>query len=90
MLQASLQTENGKSHICLSQFRIPEDIEIPDKFNPMKWNISEIQLILNTAENSIRASVNDLRLRAKVLRKERAVGVFPGGDEMTAIFPKGS
>jgi hypothetical protein len=33
-------------------------------------------------------TIMQLRLRAKVLRKDRAIGVFPGGDEMALTHPK--
>lgn len=56
---------------------------------PSKWNQEEITNILDTAESVMNQTVEDLKLRAKILRKERAVGLFPGGDEMAAKFPKG-
>ena len=34
-------------------------------------------------------SIAELRLRAKFLRKEKAVGIFPGGSEMTRQVPIG-
>lgn len=37
----------------------------------------------------MKKTVESMKLRAKILRKERAVGMFPGGDEMAALFPKG-
>ena len=75
--------------INLTQFQIPSDIELPLQFNPLHWDSKEITTILDIAEKSIRSSVSNLRLRAKVLRKDRAVGLYPGGDEMTAVVPKG-
>lgn len=56
---------------------------------PSKWDQNEISSILDTAENVMNQTLNDLKLRAKILRKERAVGLFPGGDEMAVKFPKG-
>jgi hypothetical protein len=33
-------------------------------------------------------SISQLRLRAQILRKERAIGIFPGGDSMVDVHPK--
>ena len=35
------------------------------------------------------ATIVQMRLRARIIRKERAIGVIPGGDAMTMIYPKG-
>ncbi len=40
---------------------------------------SEVQELLNVAEESIRSSVRDLLPRARVIRKSRAVGLVAGG-----------
>lgn len=50
---------------------------------PYYWPADEIKGILDTAEATMREAVSELKLRAQILRKERAVGVFPGGKEMT-------
>lgn len=48
--------------------------------NPQLWPEDEIRRILDLAENSMRSAVRELRLRAKILRKERAVSrrIQPG------------
>ena len=41
-------------------------------------------------EMSLRASMADLKLRAKIIRKARGVGIVPGGPESVAqvsIYP---
>ena len=37
----------------------------------------------------MRRAVDDMHLRARVLRKERAVGVYPGGEELVTLVPSG-
>jgi hypothetical protein len=89
---------------------------------PAFWPLQEVEAILDVAERSMRATVGELHLRAKVrtyihthihtythihtrtpphththphthtpptqvLRKERAVGVYPGGSEMASKVP---
>ena len=55
---------------------------------PMLWPAEEVTQILDIAEKSMTATVAQLRLRAKILRKDRAIGVFPGGDSMVSVHPK--
>jgi hypothetical protein len=45
---------------------------------PHRWSREEVNELLDVAETSMRSTVDDLNLRARILRKERAVGVFPG------------
>jgi IMP and pyridine-specific 5'-nucleotidase len=47
---------------------------------PHYWPAVEVAQILDTAEQSMRHTMAELGLRARCLRKERAVGVCPGGD----------
>jgi IMP and pyridine-specific 5'-nucleotidase len=56
---------------------------------PAKWPEEEITQMLDIAEGVMKEAIEQMQLRAKVLRKERAIGVFPGGDAMAAVFPKG-
>jgi IMP and pyridine-specific 5'-nucleotidase len=63
-----------------------EDLNGP---KPFFWPAEEIKGILDTAEATMREAVSELKLRAQILRKERAVGVFPGGSEMTKKVPVG-
>jgi len=63
--------------------------EIFDGPKPLQWPQTQIDQILNTAEKTMIETVQQLRLRAKVLRKDRAVGVYPGGQEMISVYPKG-
>jgi hypothetical protein len=45
---------------------------------PHQWSREDVNELLDVAETSMRSTVDDLNLRARILRKERAVGVFPG------------
>lgn len=54
------------------------------------WNDDEIRRLLDTAETALRSAAANLKLRCKVLRKSRAVGIFPGGREGKATEPNGS
>ena len=46
--------------------------------------------MLDAAEASLRATLDELRLRASILRKPRAVGMIPGGREGKERQPGGS
>lgn len=56
---------------------------------PAFWPAGEITTLLDIAERTMKETVEDLRLRARILRKERSVGTFPGGSEMIKICPVG-
>lgn len=56
---------------------------------PHSWDSEEIKEILDVAEATMRNACTELRLRAKVLRKERTIGTFPGGAEMCKVMPTG-
>lgn len=56
---------------------------------PYFWDQAQITELLNIAEHSMRATVSDLKLRAKILRKERAIGVYPGGPDLIKTVPVG-
>ena len=54
------------------------------------WADSEITRVLNVAESSLRATATDLALRCRVIRKDRAVGIIPGGADAKLRIPEGS
>ncbi len=56
---------------------------------PFYWPAAEVTQILDVAEATLRTALVDLRLRAKILRKERAIGLYPGGDALSAAVPNG-
>jgi IMP and pyridine-specific 5'-nucleotidase len=56
---------------------------------PFYWPQEQITQILDVAEASLRTSITTFQLRAKLLRKERAVGVFAGGESMVETVPIG-
>lgn len=57
--------------------------------NPVLWSNEEINQILDVGENVMNDIMNQMRLRVRILRKDRAIGMFPGGDELIDKFPKG-
>ena len=56
---------------------------------PYFWDQTQVTELLNIAETSMRDTVSELKLRAKILRKERAIGVYPGGPDMIKTVPIG-
>ena len=48
--------------------------------SPVNWQESAITSLLDLAEESINACAAELSLKARVLRKKRAIGVVPSGD----------
>lgn len=56
---------------------------------PLSWCDNECQRILSIAEASIRNSIKELRLRAKLIRKPRGVGIIPGGSATVPGCPDG-
>eukprot|EP01068_Selenidium_serpulae_P016888 Selendium_serpulae@DN6332_c0_g1_i17.p2 len=61
-----------------------------DKWREEPHDVNEIQQLLDIAEASMSGLIKDLGLRATVLKKERAVGLVPGGDAGKRRAPKGS
>lgn len=55
---------------------------------PMNWPAEEVTRLLDIAEKSMTETISQLRLRAKILRKDKAIGVYPGGDSMMSVHPK--
>lgn len=56
---------------------------------PHYWPQDKVQRLMDLAEESMKDSVKELRLRAKILRKDRSIGVYPGGKEMEKLVPVG-
>ena len=56
---------------------------------PSQWHPDQVTQVLDIAEASMKATRQELRLRARILRKDRAVGMFPGGADMAEEFPLG-
>lgn len=54
------------------------------------WPESEVTRALDLAEASMRATAKDLAMRCRVVRKDRAVGIIPGGAEAKEREPQGS
>jgi IMP and pyridine-specific 5'-nucleotidase len=49
---------------------------------PGNWNEDEIQSLLDIAETTIIKSMKELRLRGSILRKKRAVGLYPKPNQL--------
>lgn len=64
-----------------------DDLHFKNK--PSQWSEDDIKVLLDIVEKSFRETIDELKLRAKVIRKERAVGVIPGGYEMSMKVPFG-
>jgi len=56
---------------------------------PRHWPEEECKQVLDVAEASFRASIADLKLRARLIRKPRGVGVIPGGEASVKAMPTG-
>lgn len=101
LFRAELQTiSQGKDEVtgvekivnkARLRFMPPEDWQA-DHFpgpKPAFWDKSEIKRLLDIAESTMNRAITEMKLRARVLRKERAVGLFPGGSEMMKKIPVG-
>lgn len=85
-------SENGNSLLEPHLLPVPIDAWQNPKLNgpkPHSWPRDQVQTVLDIAEESMREAVGEMKLRAKVLRKDRAVGVYPGGPEMVKQVPIG-
>ena len=60
-----------------------------DAPKPTTWPKDLVAAFLDAAEASFKRSKEDLRLRARVLRKATSVGMIPGGENMVAEVPNG-
>lgn len=58
--------------------------------NSQEKQMSEVQRLLSVAANELELCCEDLALRSLVIRKERAVGLVPGGVEGRKKKPTGS
>lgn len=47
------------------------------KETPGNWSEDQVKLLLDVAEASVKQSVANLRLRGRVIRKKRSVGLIP-------------
>lgn len=56
---------------------------------PYSWSEPECKRILDIAEESFRSSAKELRLRAKIIRKPRGLGIIAGGPDSVKSVPTG-
>lgn len=90
LLHASVDAASETKEVILKAIPYEEwQAEHLNGPRPFYWPPEQITQILDVAEHSMRDSIAELHLRAKLLRKERAVGVFPGGEAMVAAVPVG-
>jgi len=57
--------------------------------SPQEWPEEDCQRILDLAENSMKNSMEELRLRARIIRKKRGLGIISGGPDSVARVPNG-
>lgn len=56
---------------------------------PLAWPDDECKRMLDIAEASMQDSIQQLRLRARLIRKARGIGIIPGGAESIEKMPVG-
>jgi len=56
---------------------------------PLEWPEDECKRLLDLAEASLRDSMEELKLRAQIIRKRRGCGLIPGGDDSVERVPMG-
>jgi len=56
---------------------------------PKSWPETSVSTLLDTAQKTMERTIKELRLRARIIRKPRSVGVIPGGDAMVVDVPVG-
>ncbi len=75
--------------VPVEEWQNAEDSSLDPSLRPANWPARRTQRLLDVAEDTMRASVQELRLRATLIRKSRAVGIIPGGEESVAATPVG-
>ena len=91
LLQGHIDTSTTTPTIRLEPVddKLWENMRIDPILNPRRWPKDEIKHVLDVAEETFKNTANEMNLRVKILRKERAVGIYPGGDEMVRLVPRG-
>ena len=64
--------------VPVEEWQNAEDSSLDPSLRPANWPARRTQRLLDVAEDTMRASVQELRLRATLIRKSRAVGIIPG------------
>jgi len=54
------------------------------------WPQEQVTMLLDVCEGCLKEAISDMNLRTTILRKERAVGMIPGGSTGKATAPTGS
>jgi len=98
MIEKQVEGEGGQIEKLVVKESVAGLIPIPSEVwqdeqitgpKPYYWPKDQIQHLLDTAERVMRQSREELKLRARILRKDRAVGIYPGGRDMLKDFPIG-
>jgi len=70
--------------------RLPDDRIAPLSCNqPLTWEQHEVDRMLDLAETCIVNAIEEMHLRARIIRKPRSVGVIPGGEAGKLAQPHG-
>ncbi len=56
----------------------------------LTWPSASVKGLLNIAQKTIESCVEDMRIRGRIIRKELAVGLVPGGKIGKLKYPSGS
>ncbi len=91
LLQAH-KRENDEGKLVARIEGVEHEVWQADEYDapkPSKWPQEEIDRVLDIAEASFNNSRQEMRLRARILRKPTSVGIIPGGAKMIQEVPQG-
>jgi IMP and pyridine-specific 5'-nucleotidase len=87
----SMSPLGNKGKVCL--VGVPYEVWQAEEFvgapKPAFWPQDQVDAIINTAYDCFTKARDDLRLRARLIKKPRSVGIIPGGEDMIESVPKG-
>lgn len=95
LMNCSLLEETNEAGVTVQKAHLvpvqPEVWQAPSLLGPKPafWERDEVSRILDLAEKIMKECIEELHLRVQFVRKERAIGMFPGGDKMVAAVPVG-
>ena len=69
--------------------QVPDEEWSANGSTPRQWPTDECERLLDVAEASLRGSIADLKLRARLIRKPRGIGIIPGGPDSVLGMPVG-
>lgn len=92
LLKCHLVKDSFSDEMTAKLLPVPYDIwQDPSVGGPRPafWPSEQVTQILDIANEQLQLAMSELSLRGKIIRKERAVGIIPGGIEMIAKVPQG-